>query len=173
MFGNSDCPKCGTKNKSSSNFCIECGHTLQDIKSCPKCFTDAPLSAKVCPRCGHQEMLEEVKPAVLQQTGAEKGFVEVISVSEEGQSRFKATRAAAMLARRDLMEMLKSIPLTSATSVTDGMTDEDIVRSNIDGVIQYAQKISEQYYDDKGYAEVKMRVYLEKDGNGYRCILNL
>lgn len=52
------CSACGTANRVSAHFCIQCGHAFQRLhtrrKFCPRCGTPQKDSARFCPQCGYR-----------------------------------------------------------------------------------------------------------------------
>ncbi|MDZ7697871.1 MAG: hypothetical protein U5R49_13420 [Deltaproteobacteria bacterium] len=103
----------------------------------------------------------------------EEGYVQVVGVSEEGQSRFKAMRAATVVAQRDLLEILEGLRLYGETTVRDGMLQSDNIRTSVEGMVRGAMKCGEKYHDSRGYAEVCMRVHIRGKGGMYDVILPL
>ncbi len=47
------CMHCGTINKASANFCVECGVSLKRI-TCTSCGTENPATANFCAQCGEK-----------------------------------------------------------------------------------------------------------------------
>ncbi len=103
----------------------------------------------------------------------EEGYIQVVGVSEEGQSRFRAVRAAEVDAQRKLLEILQGLHLYGETTVRDGMLQSDVVRTRVQGFLRGAVKCGERYYRDRGYAEVCMRLYIRGRGGMYDVILPL
>ena len=103
----------------------------------------------------------------------EEGYVQVVGASEEGQSRFKAMRAATVVAQRELLEILEGLRLYGETTVKDGMLQSDSIRTSVEGVVRGAVKCGEKYHDSRGYAEVCMRVHIRGKGGMYDVILPL
>ncbi len=102
-----------------------------------------------------------------------EGYIQVIGSSEEGQSKYKAIRAATVVAQRDLLEVLQGITLFGTTTVRDGMLQSDNISTTVQGVLKGAVKCGEKYYADRGYAEVCLRLYLRGHGGLYDVILPL
>ncbi len=102
-----------------------------------------------------------------------EGYIQVIGASEEGQSRYRAVRAATVVAQRDLLEVLQGITLYGTTTVRDGMLQSDNIRTTVQGVLRGAIKCGEKYYPNRGYAEVCLRLYLRGHGGLYDVILPL
>ncbi len=102
-----------------------------------------------------------------------EGYIQVIGASEEGQSRYRAIRAATVVAQRDLLEVLQGITLYGTTTVRDGMLQSDNIRTTVHGILRGAVKCGEKYYPNRGYAEVCMRLYLRGHGGLYDVILPL
>jgi len=103
----------------------------------------------------------------------EEGYIQVTGTSEEGQSRYRAMRAATVVAQRDLLEVLEGIRLYGQTTVKDGMLRSDEIRTTITGFLQGAVKCGERFHRDRGYAEVCMRLYIRGKGSLYDVILPL
>ena len=103
----------------------------------------------------------------------EEGYIQVIGISEEGQSRYKATRAATVVAQRDLLEIMEGLRLSGQTTVKDGMLQSDDIRTSISGFLRGAVKCGEKYHDDRQYAEVCMKLNIRGKGGLYDVILPL
>ncbi len=103
----------------------------------------------------------------------QKGYIQVIGASEEGQSRYRASRAAEVVAQRDLLEVLQGLRLSGTTSVKDGMLQSDEINTSVHGFLRGAIKCGEKYHSDKGYAEVCMRLNIRGRGGLYDIILPL
>lgn len=48
------CPKCGSKNNSTSKFCGNCGNQLTVTTKCPFCSADIPIGMNFCGKCGQK-----------------------------------------------------------------------------------------------------------------------
>ena len=103
----------------------------------------------------------------------EEGYVQVVGGSEERQSRYRALRAATVVAQRDLLEAFQGLTIAGGTTVKDGMLEHDIINSEVKGFLRGAVKCGEKYHSDKGYAEVCMRLYIRGKGGAYDVILPL
>lgn len=103
----------------------------------------------------------------------QQGYVQVTGMSEEGQSRYRALRAAQVVAQRDLLEALQGLTLTGSTSVKDGMLESDEIKTSVEGFLKGAMKCGEKYYSDHRYAEVCMRVNIRGRGGVYETLLPL
>jgi len=103
----------------------------------------------------------------------EEGYIQVTGISEEGQKRFAAVRAATVVAQRDLLEILEGLRLYGETHVKDGMLQSDKIRTTVEGFVRGAMKCGERYNESKGYAEVCMRVNIRGKGSLYEVILPL
>ncbi len=103
----------------------------------------------------------------------EEGYIQVTGISEEGQKRFAAVRAATVVAQRDLLEILEGLRLYGETHVRDGMLQSDQIRTTVQGFVRGAMKCGERYNESKGYAEVCMRVNIRGKGSLYEVILPL
>ncbi len=116
---------------------------------------------------------EEWKPVTDSASVFQEGYVQVIGMSEEGQSRYKAKRAAQVVAQRDLLEALQGLTLTGATSVGDGMLESDEIKTSVEGFLKGAMMCGWKYYPDQRYAEVCMRVNIRGRGSVYETLLPL
>jgi len=101
----------------------------------------------------------------------EEGYIQVVGASEEGQSRYRAVRAAEVLAQRKLLEILQGINLYGVTTIKDGMLHSDAVATTVEGFLRGAVQCGDTYYPDKGYAEVCMRLNIRGKGGLYDVIL--
>ena len=103
----------------------------------------------------------------------EEGYIQVVGVSEEGQSRYKAMRAATVVAQRDLLEIMEGLRLSGQTTVRDGMLQSDDIRTSISGFLRGAIKCGEKYHNDRRYGEVCMKLNIRGKGGLYDVILPL
>ncbi len=103
----------------------------------------------------------------------QKGYIQVVGSSEEGQSRYRALRAAEVVAQRDLLEVVQGLKLFGTTSVKDGMLQSDQIKTSVQGFLRGAMKTGQHYDAQKGYAEVTMRLYIRGKGGLYDIILPL
>ncbi|NQU15766.1 MAG: hypothetical protein HQ561_16550 [Desulfobacteraceae bacterium] len=103
----------------------------------------------------------------------EEGYIQVVGTSEEGQTRYRAMRAATVVAQRDLLEVLEGLRLYGQTTVRDGMLQSDQIRTSVDGFLRGATKCGEKFYGSRGYAEVCMRLYIRGKGGLFDIILPL
>lgn len=69
------------------------------------------------------------------------------------QAKLMAKRAAEMDARRNLLEYVKGVQIDSKTFVKDYITQNDSIRSEIEGMVKGAQVIATRFNDD-GTCEV-------------------
>ncbi|RLA90598.1 MAG: hypothetical protein DRG20_03015 [Deltaproteobacteria bacterium] len=102
-----------------------------------------------------------------------KGYIQVIGTSEEGQTRYRAIRAATVVAQRDLLEILQGLNIYGTTTIRDGMLQSDTIRTTVQGFLKGAIKCGEKYYPERGYAEVCLRLYIKGKGGLYDIILPL
>ena len=71
------------------------------------------------------------------------------------QARAMARRAAIVVARRNLLELLQGVQIDSMTLVKEAIVQSDIMRTSIQGVVRNAQIIDTAYLSD-GSVEVKV-----------------
>jgi hypothetical protein len=103
----------------------------------------------------------------------QEGYIQVTGTSEEGQTRYKAVRAATVIAQRDLLEIIQGLSLFGSTTVKDGMLHSDHIKTTVNGVIKGAQKCGEKFNPNTGHAEVCMKIYIRGKGGMFDIILPL
>lgn len=87
------------------------------------------------------------------------------SMSDEAQARLMAERAAVVVARRNLLEIVKGVRVDSENRVKDLMTESDVVYTRVDGVVKGARQLGESRYDRAaGTVEVELEVDLYGQG---------
>lgn len=102
-----------------------------------------------------------------------EGYIKVIGTSEEGQSYYRAIRAATVVAQRDLLEVLQGLHLYGSTTIRDGMLQSDAIRTTVEGYLKGAMKCGERYDPNRGYAQVCLKLYIRGKGGLYDIILPL
>ncbi len=102
-----------------------------------------------------------------------EGYIKVIGTSEEGQSYYRAIRAATVVAQRDLLEVLQGLHLYGNTTIRDGMHESDLIKTTVEGYLKGAMKCGERYDPNRGYAEVCLKLYIRGKGGLYDIILPL
>ncbi|MBF0621568.1 MAG: hypothetical protein HQL54_06535 [Magnetococcales bacterium] len=100
-----------------------------------------------------------------------KGYIQVVGYSEAGQSRFRAVRAATVVAQRDILEIFKGVAVDGETTVNDGMLESDVIRTRVSGFLRGAQKCGVRYDARERYAEVCLRLYMHGEKGAYKAIL--
>jgi len=83
--------------------------------------------------------------------------------SEAGQSRFAARLSAKVIARRNLLEVVKGVRIDSETTVKDGMMQSDVIASRVEGVIRGTELLSNKYDIKEKYAIATVRLRMGKD----------
>lgn len=76
------------------------------------------------------------------------------------QARALGLRAATVVARRNLLELLKGVQLDSATTVQNFMIADDTVQTRVKGALQNARTVTTTYMSD-GSVEVTVAVSLQ------------
>lgn len=99
-----------------------------------------------------------------------KGFIQVCGESEAGQSRYKAKRAAMLIAQRNLLEAVQGVHIVGSTTVSDGMLEKDEIASNVKGFLKGAIVVKEEFDSAEGYAKVAMRLNLRGAGSLYEML---
>jgi len=102
-----------------------------------------------------------------------QGYIQVTGRSAPGQNAYMALRAATLIAQRNLLEVIKGLRIYGTTTVKDGFTQSDIIKSAVEGFLRGAIRCGKKYYPTQGYAIVCMRVYLRGRGGIYDTLLPL
>lgn len=97
----------------------------------------------------------------------ENGYIQVVGESEAGQSRYKARRAAKVVAQRDLVEIVKGLNLIGASTVNDGMLASDQIQTTVKGFLRGAVVVGEEYVNGEGYARIALRLSLRGKNSLY------
>ena len=100
----------------------------------------------------------------------ENGYILVVGESEGGQTRYKAKRAATVIAQRAMAETVKGLKLFGASTVSQGMLLEDSIQTSVQGFLQGAEVVAEEYVDQGGYARVAMRLNLRGENSLYATL---
>jgi len=72
-------------------------------------------------------------------------YLKAVGYSEEGQSRYRAIRAATLDAKRNLLEEIKSSEIYSKTTVKKGRLDSDEIVSNANNSLRFVKILSTKY----------------------------
>lgn len=78
------------------------------------------------------------------------------------QARPMAVRAAMLVAQRNLLEIVKGVQLDSNTVVRNFVTEDDLIQSQVSGIVKGAQVVNEEYFSD-GTVEITMQMSLYGD----------
>ncbi|MDC7218123.1 MAG: hypothetical protein PQJ28_03765 [Spirochaetales bacterium] len=97
----------------------------------------------------------------------QKGYIQVIGESEAGQSRYRAKRAAEVVAQRRMLEIFQGLRLSGKTTVRDGMLTSEKVRTTVDGTLRGAVPCGESFDRTEGYARVCLRLNLHGHDSVY------
>jgi hypothetical protein len=101
----------------------------------------------------------------------ERGYIQVTGVSEKGQTRINALRAAQSAAQRTLLETVQNLQFQGKTTVKKAMLESDEIRSMIEMYLRGAVTCGENYQTDKGYAEACLRIPLRGPGGFYKLLV--
>lgn len=97
----------------------------------------------------------------------QKGYIQVIGESEAGQSRYRAKRAAEVVAQRRMLEIYQGLRLSGKTTVRDGMLTSERVRTTVKGSLRGAVPCGESFDRTEGYARVCLRLNLHGHDSVY------
>jgi len=92
-----------------------------------------------------------------------QGYIECSAESAQGQSSYAAKLSAKVVARRDLLSVIKGVQLDSDTTVKDGLLVSDVIRERVVGVIKGCQISNVAYNHEHGYATATARIIMGKD----------
>ncbi|WP_432735903.1 hypothetical protein [Maridesulfovibrio sp. FT414] len=97
----------------------------------------------------------------------QKGYIQVIGESEAGQSRYRAKRAAEVVAQRRLLEIFQGLRLSGQTTVRDGMLTNENIKTTVEGTLRGAVPCGEAFDRTEGYARVCLRLNLHGHDSVY------
>jgi len=97
----------------------------------------------------------------------EKGYIQVIGESEAGQSRYRAKRAAEVVAQRRLLEIFQGLRLSGKTTVRDGMLSSERIKTRVQGTLRGAVPCGESFDRTEGYARVCLKLNLHGHDSVY------
>jgi hypothetical protein len=92
-----------------------------------------------------------------------KGVILCQGESAEGQKKFRAKRAAVVVAQRNLLELIKGVRIDSQTTVENGMLKSDIIKSSVSGMIKGATIVSNKYNRDYRSSVATLKIHIGKD----------
>ncbi|WP_291327102.1 hypothetical protein [Desulfovibrio sp. UCD-KL4C] len=97
----------------------------------------------------------------------QKGYIQVIGESESGQSRYRAKRAAEVVAQKRLLEIFQGLTLSGETTVQDGMLSSETIKTKVAGTLRGATPCGEAFDRTEGYARVCLRLNLHGNDSVY------
>ena len=103
----------------------------------------------------------------------ENGYIQVIGESEAGQSRYKAKRAAEVVAQKRLLEIFQGLTLSGETTVRDGMLSSETIKTKVAGTLRGATPCGEYFDRTEGYARVCLRLNLHGNDSVYSSFKNI
>jgi hypothetical protein len=98
-------------------------------------------------------------------------YIKSVGYSEEGQSRYRAIKAATIDAKRNLLDEIKGSELFSIIEARDGQLESDKVINNARGTIRFVKILSRKYDSKTRSAEVTVgmtKKNLEKNLNRWQ-----
>lgn len=90
-----------------------------------------------------------------------KGYGFVDPNKPKGQAKLLAERAAVVDARRNLLEIVKGVHITSETVVEEYMVSSDVVLHRVEGIVKNAKIIGKPKYYDDGRVEVWVEMKID------------
>lgn len=91
------------------------------------------------------------------------GYIHCQGESAGDQKKFRAKRAAVVVAQRNLLELIKGVSIDSQTTVKDGMLQSDVIKSSVSGMIKGAEIVSNKYDRDDGSSIATVKIHMGKD----------
>lgn len=92
-----------------------------------------------------------------------KGFISCTSESAEGQKKYAAKISAKGIVKRDLLEVIKGVQITSDMKIEDGLLASEIITSRVEGLLRGVQVSSVKYNSNSGSAVATARIEMGKD----------
>jgi len=90
-----------------------------------------------------------------------RGYGFIDPKKPKGQARLLAERAAVVDARRNLLEILKGVHITSETVVEDYMATSDLIVQRVKGIVKGAKVVGKPKYYPDGRVEVVVELPLD------------
>ncbi len=91
-------------------------------------------------------------------------------ITNKGQARLMAQRAAMVVAQRNLLEITKGVQVSSETNVENYMVTSDVIRTSVEGILRGAQIVSNpktgENYTYLSDTTVRVRIRVPLDGFG-------
>jgi len=100
----------------------------------------------------------------------ENGYIQVTAESEVGQTRYKAIRAATVIAQAKLLETVKGVNLVGNTTVGEGLLVSDTIKQSVQGFLQGAVVVREDYVKGENYGVVTMRLAMHGHSSLYNSM---
>ncbi len=92
-----------------------------------------------------------------------KGHISCNGESAGGQKKFRAKRAAVIIAQRNLLEFIKGVKIDSVTTIENGMLKSDIITSSVSGMIKGCEVVSNQFDSDYKSSVARVKISMGKD----------
>jgi hypothetical protein len=89
--------------------------------------------------------------------------IDAARFTNPAQAQLMGTRGAVVDAQRNLLEIIEGVKVTGETTVKDMVTESDVVKTKVEGVVKNARVIGEPIIRN-GMVTVTMRAPLYKDG---------
>ncbi len=130
------------------------------------CQDDAKVSLKDWTKILESKVAESVGDKGI--VNYEDQYIEVVGVGAppekyygKPQARPMCLRAAEIVAKRDILEIVQGVRIDSETMVKDYVVESDTVRATVSGLIKNAQRIGEPNYMSDGTCEVRVRMSMK------------
>jgi hypothetical protein len=114
---------------------------------------------------------QECEEVRVPQAMFQEGYIQVVGLSANGQSRYDAFTAAKVVAQKELLEVLEGVTITGNTTIQKGNNQSQVIRASTSGFLRGAIKVGQKYYPDEGYGEVCLRLYIRGRGSAYEILL--
>lgn len=98
------------------------------------------------------------------------GYIQVIGTSEAGQSKYRAMRAAKVIAQMTLLEEFKGVRVQGDITVQDGMLESETIRTEVKGFLRGAKVCGQKYHSEDRSGEVCLRLYLKGNNGVYASL---
>ena len=93
-------------------------------------------------------------------------YPKAIEDMDEDDAKLKAERVATVMARRNILEIVKGVRVESKTVVNDMMVSKDVIRTTVEGLVENSKVVNTEHLPDRSVrvtVEMSMRGRLSKE----------
>lgn len=92
-----------------------------------------------------------------------QNYIQCNGISAEGQNRYSAIRSAEIIAKKNILEFVQGIKITSDVDVKGAMIAHSKIVESLNGTIMGARVIKSEFQQKDGYGEATVRLNIGSD----------